>query len=803
MEERDHAQDDEDNVNNLILSSNAEWTLATRKDSATTPQPRPLVSIIPRWSWGVSSSSSSVTVMDEFPSEVAASVGPTSSTGALNCSKAEEIISRLQATPTDRHSLVKGIMTASEAEGPDSWDDTAWDLPKKRLRSGTTDDHPILDHHSKVRILEVIDARLPLHRRPTDRQLSLDVHNRVAIPRHDSAQWHIWNRLRQRSSHHKTRLPLSSTHILYRWLRVRLAAGLIRSSLAFLHQTIENKYQEAKVLLRGLKNDASDPQKYLVPLMELREQLADIWCVYAHFTLDVGKVALDSSAKVPTQKAMFFHGEVSCNVTATTRSTEGASTSTEEMLDDDGVGICNSSCLTLRKVTLESDREVEDVDSIQPPTRSRRSSEADEVPAENVKTGPEGRTFSATLPNDAAGNRNDNITVVLDSDESPSTIAFASHLRDDGANATHIATTNSTSVLPSNYPDECSDRGSTTWTGSFMSVLDKTTQDLLLHLGIRTPEEFLGRSVKVLCQDFADFRAQQGVFCNVRSGEKMISRNKARLRMWLDANEGVKVGWGRSENFSTTLRQPMCTCTQDAREHDENLCHLHEIFGSPKTINELVSRASTVQDLVDHAISILFAARDCPLVGNHTLIAVNLGRIIVSAAAIEEADVPPAGITLSKNGLTPKINAAIATCWDSVDRCHGVKGSDDRYTPSIPSTKQNMELAADFDFKGRKLQNEKRISNHSMQFAMQSVLDLPKSLREATTYGQMIFNDRNTIRALCTELNKWSRLKESLESNAEFKLKLCRSRETSSIVSDDLPLFGSLECHMAPANQVV
>mmetsp|Transcript_7476 Transcript_7476/g.16094 ORF Transcript_7476/g.16094 Transcript_7476/m.16094 type:complete len:743 (-) Transcript_7476:156-2384(-) len=143
----------------------------------------------------------------------------------------------------------------------------------------------------------------------------------------DSVEWRLWRRLHQRddakpqsylprtlmipsrkvtlskSQHHGNhRLSsIDSPYTLYRWLQIRLAAGLFRSSFDFLHRKLERYYKEAKEIICKLEQDSTQEDE-LASLFNLRDRIADIWCVYSHFSLEVGCLALAKKRKNASSK---------------------------------------------------------------------------------------------------------------------------------------------------------------------------------------------------------------------------------------------------------------------------------------------------------------------------------------------------------------------------------------------------------------------------------------------------------------------------------------------------------------------
>ena len=82
-------------------------------------------------------------------------------------------------------------------------------------------------------------------------------------------------------------------YVLYRWFRVHFAAGMMRSSISVIHQKISTAYDQAKKLLLLTCKNESEGQ--LQEVLELRNHIAGLWCVYAQIVIELGQEALKAA----------------------------------------------------------------------------------------------------------------------------------------------------------------------------------------------------------------------------------------------------------------------------------------------------------------------------------------------------------------------------------------------------------------------------------------------------------------------------------------------------------------------------
>lgn len=864
--EKDHGHVASDVIHHMEvmdLSNNIGESLGSGRDNATNDTDSGVFPSVAKYPSRLSASSSaslsaSVIVVDELSASSedrpTSTVRPNEDSRKKRKSHRETVfLNRAFSTSRKGLSTVEGVLTASEADMTDCWDDTAWCLPRKRCQSenGAEQQRSVRspNNHKKISTVEVINTTHPTCRLDPDSVWALQIHNRASVPRVGSTQWHVYNRLRQKSSANRNCSPLpvkplSTRHLLYRWLRVRLVAGLIRSSLTFLHEILERKYREATVLLRGLQNDSNDPERYLLPLIELRDVLADVWCVYAHFSIDVGLLALDkveSRPKAQTRKPTIIQRNMPCYSNEHSERYEASPGEKDPTLTNNAAYVEFGTSVDLQApviadflqeegmavnesfVTVEPEKEEEIVINVQPPSTTKGSPQQceyygaaqyydDEVTEKTESRGEQAPSLARPSEVDIM-DRNEvgpilesaNEDDIIDVLNSPTNQLDAPQCN-DVVDLTD-KTTSSASAMRPNPSGEYSVETNDSSSGSFMAVLTESVSALVTKLGIREPEEFLQRSTKSLREELVEVRLEQGSppLKDSQSAGATISASKARIKAWSAVKNGVKQPFREYDRPSNTTRKVKRGMdNQRSRKQAGNLHFLQESCDClEKNQKERVPNEITFRDVAEHAISILSAARGCPLVGNHTLIALNFGRLIVSTSAVEYADGSLVPIPLSKCELTSKINAAIGSCWDVIRTCRGISECERRSKLSPTTTQQVIEFLAEFEFRSPKLGNEKRVSKRALEFGMKEVLNLPKTLREATKYERTVFNDSNTIRALCEEINKWSRLEELVESNSEYRFRLRPSHEaSSSILTDDLPLFAPLECHLETLDRV-
>lgn len=214
-------------------------------------------------------------------------------------------------SPTKRRCRVRGL---SIAEGPSietcdssqlQWDDSSWSHRKRRQA-------PIHEEESVVPSSTKSVAATPAKRyRLSPSSANKRLLRRCTLPANNSKAGEICKRLRNAmiqdtkerrilfdmskpptlAPTETTRKSLLSPYVLYRFLRVRMAAGVARSSFTLLHKLLRQGYGEAKSVLNQMDESLSHGE-LMTELLAVRDRLATLWCVYVHFLLEVGKLGI-------------------------------------------------------------------------------------------------------------------------------------------------------------------------------------------------------------------------------------------------------------------------------------------------------------------------------------------------------------------------------------------------------------------------------------------------------------------------------------------------------------------------------
>ena len=210
------------------------------------------------------------------------------------------------------------------------------------------------------------------------------------------------------------------------------------------------------------------------------------------------------------------------------------------------------------------------------------------------------------------------------------------------------------------------------------------------------------------------------------------------------------------------------------------------------------------EDFSNIAFSILLKARDCPLVGNHPAIGVALGRLIVSSTVLKEMKTDCSQVELSRKTLSTNIQSAIDVCWDTIKLCQSKRRIDKRYV-LYPVSEVVIRSLSNFLLVWDKSNCEKEIQVE-VHKGINSTLLLPMNLRnslpsESLCSNGMIISDKNTVRFLCKELNRWSRLGEKLEVNSRHTIRITPSSNSEiSFAAEELPLYSALVPLSDPLN---
>lgn len=211
-----------------------------------------------------------------------------------------------------------------------------------------------------------------------------------------------------------------------------------------------------------------------------------------------------------------------------------------------------------------------------------------------------------------------------------------------------------------------------------------------------------------------------------------------------------------------------------------------------------VESGLSFEDFFNLAISILWHARDCPLVGDHSSFGICLGRLIVSSTIPKHSMPSSIQVEISRAAMVENIQSAIHVCSDSIDVCRLRRNKPKRYSPK-PLSKKFIQSLSNFELYFDETYKSATHDREVVEIGILSTLLLPMNLRNSIPSGlclskEMSVDNRFHITSLCKELNRWSRLGEKLEVNSQHSVRL-RAHDDSDIsfVVDELPLYKSIE----------
>ena len=248
--------------------------------------------------------------------------------------------------------------------------------------------------------------------------------------------------------------------------------------------------------------------------------------------------------------------------------------------------------------------------------------------------------------------------------------------------------------------------------------------------------------------------------------------------------------------------------------------------------------ATISRQIDDYVETVLLAARACPLVGNHSWTVLALGRYRMTKLALQHDPMPTSSlVTIKHADVQDVISSSIAACWDAMDDCcrgicngshqpgAGVDATLRRPRRSTMSQQQRRHASCrqemdeivhgialcldQFHVIESRLGKEPRMSLEEIQRCLSRTVGLSKKFAEqvkpksrlsggVSTLTSHIFMDRNSIRDLSLELNRWSRLGEHLHTKQLLgqQITLLRpiqstsmSHSTTCNLLDELPLF--------------
>jgi len=220
-------------------------------------------------------------------------------------------------------------------------------------------------------------------------------------------------------------------------------------------------------------------------------------------------------------------------------------------------------------------------------------------------------------------------------------------------------------------------------------------------------------------------------------------------------------------------------CSKRTRRKRTSLVQNKNLWHNPNSLKE-----PAIYHLI---LSILVTARECPLVGNHPLVCLSLARFIQTWAALQHSN-GTRDVHVPKGELAAALRSAMDSCWDAINTFQGkdlLKNSQshaNKYRQDLAQMGRTQIGAYIDSDEGLRPPNGCSVQSH---VAMKSVLALPESLRDAFGEDGLMVSDKNTMRALCAELNRMSRLKERIETGQGMFL----SSAEGCTLLDELPLF--------------
>ncbi len=211
-----------------------------------------------------------------------------------------------------------------------------------------------------------------------------------------------------------------------------------------------------------------------------------------------------------------------------------------------------------------------------------------------------------------------------------------------------------------------------------------------------------------------------------------------------------------------------------------------------------VESEPSFDDFSNLALSVLWHARDCPLVGNHAAIGICFGRLIVSSTVAKNSTPNSFQVEFSRRAMIENIQSAIDACWDSIDLCR-LRGKKTRRYAVKPISKRTIESFSKFELYCDETNHSEVHGREVVEVGILSTLLLPMNLRNSFPSGLFLskktgLDNRYDIDSLCKELNRLSRLGEKLELKAQntVRLRACDDSNLSFVV-DELPLYSSIE----------
>jgi hypothetical protein len=155
-----------------------------------------------------------------------------------------------------------------------------------------------------------------------------------------------------------------------------------------------------------------------------------------------------------------------------------------------------------------------------------------------------------------------------------------------------------------------------------------------------------------------------------------------------------------------------------------------------------------------HAIAVLKAATACPLVGNHSWITLAIARLTILQSLGDNNS-----SEMSTRKTTDSIRVAIALCWDTIVPMDG------------PSREETSLLALTSHELCFSPLTKEKVTVGVLKESFEAVSALPTRFL-GISYTSFILDDNDSILAVCTEVNRLSRLQEKLGQLSNVALSL-------------------------------
>lgn len=198
------------------------------------------------------------------------------------------------------------------------------------------------------------------------------------------------------------------------------------------------------------------------------------------------------------------------------------------------------------------------------------------------------------------------------------------------------------------------------------------------------------------------------------------------------------------------------------------------------THSTLLDKNDEFLEAIRCAVKVLSSARDCPLVGNHQYVAVALSRLLVAGQA-RALSLHKAEASIPSDSIIELLSLSIATCWKTIEVATEEslihRNPQDNWTASAISLIDELEIVP-------------HAASREIPGAVDRITALPSWLRTSLSISCPLVNDRNSIREVCQEANRMSRLKEKVLSRCEVSV----SSKSTGTFLDQFLLFRFFDC---------